>query len=189
MSHRDHVPESSAPEPDVPRYARLPLLGAWAKFSVKLFLDSLLDVVLMPAAFAAVALGILRGGDEPDRYFRALMRFGRRAEHFVNLFGNPKAGSVDDVLGDAEQHVATAFERRGWSRKAEAVLRIPDLSTPPAARPQADTPPPAPAVDTAPREADAANAATSIAPPPPPPPPAPLPSARDGNEGPPRDPT
>lgn len=173
-------------EPDVPHYARLPLLGAWAKFSVKLFLDSLLDVLLMPAAFAAVALGILRGGDEPDRYFRALMRFGRRAEHYVNLFGNRKAGSVDDVLGDYEQQVASVFEQRGWSRKAEAVLRMPDRSTPPAPRP-------GPAAETE-RHAATEHAAEPVpadaapAQPPPPPPPFASPT-RDDNDGPARGPS
>ena len=147
-----------AGEPPVPHYDRLPLLGAWVKFNVKLMLDGVLDLLLLPASFIAVALGLLRGGDAPDRYFRALLLFGRRTERFVNLFGNHRPGSVDDVLGDYERQVADEFERRGWSDKAEAALRRTDTTpvhtggqhsvrTPVDAHVQPSEPPPPPASD------------------------------------------
>ncbi len=139
-----------ASEAPVPRYDRLPLLGAWVKFNLKLLLDSLLDLVLLPASFVAVALGLLRGGDAPDRYFRGLLLYGRRAERYIDLFGTGRRGSVDDVLGDYERQVADEFARRGWSSKAEAVLRTadttmpsrPDRQAPPQAQPPSRQPPP-----------------------------------------------
>lgn len=143
-------------EPPVPHYDRLPLLGAWVKFNVKLVLDGVLDgvldLLLLPASFIAVALGLLRGGDAPDRYFRAMLLFGRRTERFINLFGNHRRGSVDDVLGDYERQVADEFERRGWSGKAEAALRRTDttpVNTPgnAPARTAGQTPPPPPIDD------------------------------------------
>jgi hypothetical protein len=145
--HPGPAPSGQGPagEPPVPRYDRLPLLGAWVKFNVKLVLDGVLDLLLLPASFIAVALGLLRGGDAPDRHFRALLLFGRRSERFINLFGNHRRGSVDDVLGDCERQVADEFERRGWSGKAEAALRRTDIT--PVHTPVHTSPPPPPADD------------------------------------------
>ncbi len=115
----------------VATYERLPLLGALLKFNVKLIANGLLDLVLVPASFLAVVLGMAMGGHEPGRYFRELMLFGRRTERWISLFGgHGEAGrrnSIDALLGTYEKEVAAIFERRGWSAPTEAALRNADL--------------------------------------------------------------
>ncbi len=124
------LPPSNQPAPDassVANYERLPLLGALLKFNVKLIANGMLDLVLLPAAFFAVTLGIAMGGSEPGRYFRELMAFGRRTEGWINLFGGhgdaERRSNIDVLLGAYEKEVAAVFERRGWSAPTEAALR------------------------------------------------------------------
>lgn len=58
-------------------------------FQVKLAADGVRDVLLSPVAIIAALAGVLtqRQGP-PDRYFRSLLRFGRRTDHWINLFGS-----------------------------------------------------------------------------------------------------
>lgn len=72
---------------------RAQLLVNVVVFQLKLFLDSLRDVILSPLSIAALILGILFGGRRPLQYFNALLRFGRRTEAWINLFG--RYGSAD----------------------------------------------------------------------------------------------
>ena len=50
-------------------------------------MDGLRDLLLSPVSIGFVLYGILVQREQPDKYFRRLMRFGRDSDHFINLFG------------------------------------------------------------------------------------------------------
>ncbi|MEE4297949.1 MAG: hypothetical protein V2J24_00790, partial [Pseudomonadales bacterium] len=98
----------------------------------KLLIDGLRDVVLSPASVIAVLLGVF--GDGPaDRPFRALLRFGRRTDEWIDLFDAHRgAGAADadrpeasaNALFDAvERAIREEYERGGGRSGIEARLR------------------------------------------------------------------
>jgi hypothetical protein len=56
-------------------------------FQVKMLLEALRDVLLPAATLIAGALGMLQGGERPERYFHAVLRLGARFDVWLNLFG------------------------------------------------------------------------------------------------------
>jgi len=74
-------------------------------FQLKLVADGLRDVLLFPVAVVTVVLGLLFGGKDPERYFRELMRFGRRTDRFINLF-NQHTGLPEEE----DQEIPTSDE-------------------------------------------------------------------------------
>ena len=57
--------------------SRLQLLLDVFVFQFKLAADGLRDVLLSPLSMIAAIMGLIAGGDDPYRYFRDLLRFGR----------------------------------------------------------------------------------------------------------------
>lgn len=57
-------------------------------FQLKLMVDGLRDLVLLPISLIASLVGFLRGGDEPDREFKQVINLGRESERWIDLFGN-----------------------------------------------------------------------------------------------------
>ena len=95
----DLEPESSAPsDPVVTGHGRAQLLWSLLVFQLKLLVDGLRDLVLSPLAFGAVLLGLIAGGKQPDQYLRRLLDWGKRTEHWINLFGQHSETSTADTL-------------------------------------------------------------------------------------------
>lgn len=72
-------------------------------FQIKLAMEAVLDLTLIPASLAAAALDLLLGNWRQPRWFHAVLRFGERCEHRINLWGVPTPavdapGSEADVL-------------------------------------------------------------------------------------------
>lgn len=115
-----------APGGIVPRWV---ILRDLALFQLKLFLDGLIDITLAPLSIGAAAVEIFFGGERRGRLFYAILRFGEKADLWLNLygasksadadglFGGSKAGS-DSLLGEMEQLLRGGDEprRRGESR-------------------------------------------------------------------------
>jgi hypothetical protein len=92
-------------------------------FQLKLFLDGVIDVTLAPLSIGAAIVEILFGGEKRGRLFYAILRFGERADLWLNLygasrradadglFGGSKAGS-DTLLGEIEQRIRGGDEPR-----------------------------------------------------------------------------
>ena len=57
-------------------------------FQLKLVADGFRDLVLLPVSLVATIIGLLRGGNEPDREFKQVIDIGRQSEQWINLFGN-----------------------------------------------------------------------------------------------------
>jgi len=96
-------------------------------FQLKLFLDGVIDVTLAPLSFAVALIEILFGGERRGRMFYAVLRFGEKADLWLNLygasrradadglFGGSKAGSPT-LLGEIEQRIRGGDEPRGKDR-------------------------------------------------------------------------
>ncbi|HEX7036353.1 MAG TPA: hypothetical protein VF210_11290 [Pseudomonadales bacterium] len=140
------APADDDPEgvPGSPLHAsRAQLVWDLVRFQVKLIIDGFVDVILSPMAWLAVLLGLLRGGDDPHRYFRELLRFGRRVEVWLNLFGvYRRRGTADDVMEEWRERVFGEPKAEEWLRRAGRTMnsgldamsarRSPPGTTPPA---------------------------------------------------------
>ncbi len=89
-----------------------------AVLQVKLLVDGFRDAVLIPVSLIAALIGLLRGGDKPDREYRRVIKLGRRSERWINLFGQQRslgrphpADSIDSVLGQVESTIVKQYKK------------------------------------------------------------------------------
>ena len=98
-------------------------------FQLKLAADGLRDVLLVPVSIVAGVLGLLIGGDRPDRYFRSLLGFGRQTERWINLFGSVSDAKTSDILFNdvREKVMATVNSNPQLQRASEEINKALDL--------------------------------------------------------------
>lgn len=102
---------------------RLQLMLDVLVFQFKLAADGLRDVLLSPLSIIAGVMGLIAGGDDPYRYFRDLLRFGRRTEVWINLFGYRRhAGTSDDLIAPIKDKVMNEAQSNPWISKAGGEL-------------------------------------------------------------------
>ncbi len=103
--------------------SRLQLLLDVFVFQFKLAADGLRDILLSPLSIISAIMGLVAGGDDPYRYFRDLLRFGRRTEVWINLFGYRKhAGTSDDLIAPIKEKVMSEAQSNPWISKAGGEL-------------------------------------------------------------------
>ena len=109
-------PQASTNEASTPQaQSRLQLLWDALVFQLKLVVDGLRDVLLVPVSILAVFAGLLFGGRKPDVYFRQVLALGRRTEQWINLFGHREAGATsDDVIAPVKDKVFEQAESVPW---------------------------------------------------------------------------
>ena len=83
-------------------------------FQVKLGMEAVLDLTLIPVSLAAAALDLVLGNWRRPRWFHAVLRFGERCEHWIDLWGAATPGA------DARQSEADVV-----MRSIEALVRNP----------------------------------------------------------------
>jgi hypothetical protein len=77
-------------------------------FQVKLGLEAILDITLIPVSLAAAALDLVLGNWRRPRLFHAVLRFGERCERRIDLWGAAADGAdvskseVDAVIRSIE---------------------------------------------------------------------------------------
>jgi hypothetical protein len=77
-------------------------------FQVKLGMEALLDITLIPVSLAAAGLDLLLGNWRQPRWFHGVLRFGERCEHWIDLWGVATPGAdapqteVDAVMRSIE---------------------------------------------------------------------------------------
>jgi hypothetical protein len=86
---------------NVTRGSRLRLLRDVVVFQVKLGLEALLDLTLIPVSLAAAGLDLLLGNWRQPRWFHAVLRFGERCERRIDLWGVATNGSQSNLEVDA----------------------------------------------------------------------------------------
>ena len=77
-------------------------------FQVKLGMEAVLDITLIPVSLAAAGLDLVLGNWRQPRWFHAVLRFGERCEHRIDLWRVATPGvdapqsEVDAVLSNIE---------------------------------------------------------------------------------------
>jgi hypothetical protein len=77
-------------------------------FQIKLGMEAVLDLTLIPVSLAAAAIDFLLGNWRRPRWFHAVLRFGERCEHRIDLWRVATPGmdapqsEVDAVLHSIE---------------------------------------------------------------------------------------
>ncbi|NOR18667.1 MAG: hypothetical protein GQ538_01090 [Xanthomonadales bacterium] len=105
------------------------LVRSTVVFQLKLIADGFRDPVLLPVSLIATVIGLLRGGDEPDREFNQVIDIGRQSEQWINLFGNhdqpddanPTA-SIDVLFTRVEEKLKQHYIAAGTSKSAQAEI-------------------------------------------------------------------
>ncbi len=109
------------------RSPRAELIRETALLQIKLLADGFRDAVLIPISLLATLIGLLRGGDKPNREFRRVIKLGRRSERWINLFGQQRplgkphpADSLDNVLGQVESAIVKQYRKGQTTAKDNA---------------------------------------------------------------------
>ena len=98
---------------------RMELVWTTLVFQAKLVVDGLRDLILVPISLVAAVFGLIAGGSEPSRYFEQVLRFGRRTETWINLFGHRRGrGTSDDLISPIKDKVFQEAEANPWLQKA-----------------------------------------------------------------------
>lgn len=90
------------------RGTRWRLLRDVAVFQVKLGLEAIVDIALIPVSLAAAAIDLLLGNWRKPRWFHAVLRFGERCERRIDLWGagvasaNDRDSEVDAIMRGIE---------------------------------------------------------------------------------------
>lgn len=86
------------------RGSRWRLVRDVAVFQVKLGMEAVLDITLIPVSLAAAAMDLLLGNWRRPRWFHAVLRFGERCERRIDLWGvaatdaNEPNAEIDTVM-------------------------------------------------------------------------------------------
>ncbi|MEE4281976.1 MAG: hypothetical protein V2I41_08525 [Pseudomonadales bacterium] len=114
--------DESAEQDNLPR-SRLQLLWDVLVFQGKLAVDGFRDLILLPISMFSALFGLIFGGSQPDQYFQRVLEFGRRTEHWINLFGNRESsGTSDDILRPLQERVFEEAEGRPWIKSTGDAL-------------------------------------------------------------------
>lgn len=108
---------------------RVTLVRNTVVFQLKLMADGFRDLVLLPISLIATIIGVLRGGDEPEREFNQVINVGRQSEQWINLFGNHEvpenlnpATSIDALFIKVEETLKKQYLAAGTSARAQAEI-------------------------------------------------------------------
>lgn len=133
----EHLPTENPDSPSPVESSRLQLIWDVLVFQFKLVADGLRDVFLSPISLISALIGLLVGGDEPDRYFRQVLRLGRRSEIWINLFGYRKhSGTSDELIAPIKDKVFAEAKSNPWMHKVSSNLnrRLDDVNSSMSAR-------------------------------------------------------
>ena len=99
-------------------------------FQGKLLIDGLRDLLLSPVSIAAAMIDLIVPGDDKGRRFYAVVRFGRRTEDWINLFGaadrhdpDVDAKGIDALVDELEAVIRNPERREDVRAKAQVLLR------------------------------------------------------------------
>jgi hypothetical protein len=123
----------SARTPHSAQPTRWELIRDIAVFQLKLAVDALRDVVMVPLSLTAGLIDLFTGGDRPGRLFYDVLIAGRRSEAWINLFGeaarvspdlatNDDPAAIDRVVQRVEGLIVDQFERGGMTASAKQAI-------------------------------------------------------------------
>jgi hypothetical protein len=102
---------------------------------VKLLVDGLRDLVLVPISLLIGIVSLLKAGNTSGIEFYELLRVGRRSERWINLFGAAErvygpginedrfpAEDIDQMVSRVESFVVDEYRQGGVTRQAKDQL-------------------------------------------------------------------
>ena len=109
---------------------RRTLIRDVAVLQVKLIVDGFRDFILVPVSIAAGLVSLLKGGHRPGTEFYDLLRYGRRSERMINLFGAAERvhgpaddegplPDIDDIVTRVETFVVDEYRSGGITAQAK----------------------------------------------------------------------
>jgi hypothetical protein len=133
------------------RELRWRLLRDLGAFVLKVGLETIRDLVLIPLALLAGLAGLVLSPADPERFFREVLRLGARFDDFLDLFGAaarqqalapPGATRIDDLVDGIEAVLREQHQKGGVTVAAkDAIDRALDAVAD-ALQGRADPPPP-----------------------------------------------
>lgn len=104
-----------------------------AVLQLKLIVDGLRDLILVPASLVVALVSLARGGDETGREFYELLQYGKRSEEWIDLFGalrnrgletRPEKNleSIDEIADRIEAFIVHEYNKGGVTHKAKQRL-------------------------------------------------------------------
>lgn len=124
--------------------SRLRLLRDVIVFQIKLAMEALLDITLIPVSLAAAGLDLVLGNWRQPRWFHAVLRFGERCERWIDVWSVATPGSeiprseADALLDNIEtmlRNPRTGPEKIRELRRWAASRIVPDADQPDSVRP------------------------------------------------------
>ena len=123
----EEAPSSAPEQPPV-----WTLVRDIAVLQVKLVVDGLRDLVLVPASLVAGIISLAKTEDgQPGSEFYRLVSVGKQSEHWINLFGALRnappdvteqehfgTADIDDIVSRVETFVVEEYKRGGVSAQA-----------------------------------------------------------------------
>ena len=121
------LPENEPEQPPV-----WTLVRDAAVLQVKLIVDGLRDLLLVPASLVAALVSVARTTDgKPGDEFYRLVSVGKQSERWINLFGALRnapdhvveeyqfgAADIDDIVSRVESFVVDEYQRGGVTKQA-----------------------------------------------------------------------
>ena len=109
---------------------RWELMRDIAVLQVKLVADGLRDLVLVPVSLVVGIYSLFSGADRPGTEFYRLLRYGRRSDRLINLFGAadrvqgpPDADAplpdIDDMVARVETFIVDEYKKGGITAQAK----------------------------------------------------------------------
>jgi hypothetical protein len=111
---------------------RWTLIRDIAVFQMKLIVDGLRDLILLPISLVTGLISLLKGGTELGSEFYDLLRVGRRSEHWINLFGAAErmhgpmkpddyfpTDDIDEIVSRVESFVVDEYNKGGVTAQAK----------------------------------------------------------------------
>jgi hypothetical protein len=114
---------------------RWALIRDIAVLQVKLIVDGLRDLILVPVSLVAGLISLFKAGDPSGNEFYRLLRIGRKSERWINLFGAAENmvapdnerdhfpdEDIDTLVNRVESFVVDEYRKGGVTRQAKEHL-------------------------------------------------------------------
>ena len=127
-----NCPDGEGPVGETDRWVVIRDIGV---LQVKLIVDGLRDLILVPVSLVLGAISLTRSGKDTGSEFYELLRLGKRSERWINLFGAAeKAQRVEDeaelfpgddidaMVSRVENFVVDEYHKGGVTKQAKERL-------------------------------------------------------------------
>ena len=115
------------------RVSRWEFLRDVAVLQLKLVVDGLRDLILVPASLIVAMVSLVRGGSDTGREFYELLQYGKRSEELIDLFGalnkrglepenDKRLESIDEIADRIEAFIVHEYNKGGVTHKAKQRL-------------------------------------------------------------------